>query len=96
MMPSAPSGTGLQDIGELVFAREPPRGASTIECLRAVWEEARWEARCAYDIWHGEGGLEAYVVYLATQDRADAAQDTLARIALGQPSSLEQSSQRSL
>ena len=84
MMPPALSGSSPHDIGELVFARELPHGATMADCLRAAWDEARWEAHFTYDAWHGEGGLDAYVVYRAAQDRADAAQDALARIALGQ------------
>ena len=85
MMPFTSAGTSVIDLGELVFARELPRGASMLDCLRAVWDEARRDARSMYDAWHAQGGADTYVVYRAAQDRADAAQDTLARMALGDP-----------
>jgi hypothetical protein len=83
-MRPAPTDSILRDPGGLVFARELPEGASILDCLQVAWDEARWEARCTYDEWHGMGGTDAYVVYRAAQDRADAAQDALAHIALGQ------------
>ena len=43
-----------------------------------VWEAARTEARLAYAQWSEERTADAYVVYRAAQDRADAAQDGLA------------------
>jgi hypothetical protein len=82
-MRPAPTGT-IRDLGGLVFARELPEGASFFDCLLVAWDEARWEARCTYDEWHGMGGMERYFVYRAAQDRADAAQDALAQIALAQ------------
>ena len=66
------------DGGELVFACELPAGASMIQCLRMAWDEARSEARGTYEAWHHERGHDAYVIYRAAQDRADAAQDALA------------------
>lgn len=71
------------DLGGLVFARDLPEGASILDCLRAAWDEARCEARSRYDEWHGNGGGDAYFVFRAAQDRADAAQDALAHIAYG-------------
>jgi hypothetical protein len=68
------------DGGELVFAGELPPGATMIQCLRMAWEEARSEARGTYEAWHREGGHDAYVIYRAAQDRADTAQDALARV----------------
>jgi hypothetical protein len=84
MMRTATADNGLHDVGELVFARELPHGASILECLWAAWDEARWEARRTYDDWHRSGGGDAYFGYRAAQDRADAAQDTLAEIARAQ------------
>lgn len=84
MTGTATSESGLHDVGELVFARELPSGASILECLWAAWDEARCEARRMYDEWHGPNGADAYFAYRAAQDRADAAQDTLALIARGQ------------
>jgi hypothetical protein len=66
-------------VGELVFQRDLPPGASVSECLRIAWEEARSEARATYEAWRSEGGLAAYLVFRAAQDRADAAQDALAQ-----------------
>ena len=68
------------DGAELVFAGELPAGASMIQCLRMAWDEARSEARGTYQAWHREGGHAAYVIYRAAQDRADTAQDALARV----------------
>ena len=84
MTAHALSGSGLHDIGELVFAHELPQDPTMTDCLRAAWDEARWEAHHTYDAWHRDLGRDAYVVYRAAQDRADAAQDVLARIALAQ------------
>jgi hypothetical protein len=50
----------------------------------AVWSAARAEANLAYEAWCRRGGAEAYAVYRAAEDRADAAEDAL----LGRPSSL--------
>ena len=67
--------------GELVFASDLPAGASLFECLWLAWEEARSEGHCAYHEWQRAGGVDAYIVYRAAQDRADAAQDALAQAA---------------
>jgi hypothetical protein len=69
------------DVGELVFSGELPPDASIIDCLRVAWGEARSEANCAYELWHAERGADAYIVYRAAQDRADAAQDAFAQLA---------------
>lgn len=80
---SAPAGAAvMRDVGELVFSGEPPAGASIVDCLRVAWHEARSEAHCAYELWHAERGADAYIVYRAAQDRADAAQDAFAQLAL--------------
>jgi len=45
----------------------------------AIWSVARAEANLAYDGWReSPGSLEAYAIYRAAEDRADAAQDALA------------------
>lgn len=45
----------------------------------AIWSVARAEANLAYDVWRSSpGSLEAYAIYRAAEDRADAAQDALA------------------
>ena len=44
-----------------------------------AWGDARDEAVDAYRTWRVAPGGESYAVYRAAQDRADAAQDTLAQ-----------------
>jgi hypothetical protein len=48
------------------------------EELNFVWREAQAEANLAYEAWRRYPCLEAYAVYRAAQDQADAAQDGLA------------------
>jgi hypothetical protein len=67
---------------EFSVARPTARDFALLEELSFVRREAQAEANAAYDdwrIWHSD---EAYTVYRAAQDRADAAQDELARWAL--------------
>lgn len=47
--------------------------------LSYVRRHAQAEAELAYKAWGRSPGAEAYAVYRAAQDRADAAQDALAR-----------------
>ena len=47
----------------------------------AVWTVARAEANLAYDDWASSPSAEAYAIYRAAEDRADAAQDALAEFA---------------
>jgi hypothetical protein len=68
--------------GELVFSCEVPLAASMLGCLRLAWQEAQSEARRTYEDWRGLRGPDAYLIYRATQDRADAAQDALAHCSL--------------
>jgi hypothetical protein len=42
-----------------------------------VWSAARAEANLAYDEWCRTHDREAYAVYRAAEDRADAAEDAL-------------------
>ena len=49
--------------------------------LRFVRREAQQEANDAYADWDGLRTVLAYAVYRAAQDRADAAQDDLAKFA---------------
>lgn len=49
-----------------------------LEELRFVRREAQAEANLAYESWCRHPCGERYAVYLAAQDRADAAQDYLA------------------
>ena len=46
--------------------------------LTYVRREAQAEADLAYEAWCRLPGRDGYAVYRATEDRADAAQDTLA------------------
>ncbi len=43
-----------------------------------VWSAARAEANLAYDAWCLRPGAEGYAVYRAAEDRADAAEASLA------------------
>jgi hypothetical protein len=46
--------------------------------LFTVWSAARAEANLAYSAWCAVPGSDAYVVYRAAEDRADAAEQALA------------------
>jgi hypothetical protein len=46
-----------------------------------LWSAARAEANLAYEDWCAQPGREAYAVYRAAEDRADAAEADLARAA---------------
>jgi len=46
--------------------------------LFAVWSAARAEANVAYSAWCEVPGSDAYAVYRAAEDRADAAERALA------------------
>jgi hypothetical protein len=48
------------------------------EELFVLWSAARAEANVAYDDWCGAPGPDAYAVYRAAEDRADAAEADLA------------------
>jgi hypothetical protein len=43
-----------------------------------VWSAARAEANLAYEAWCDAPGTDAYIVYRAAEDRADAAEHALA------------------
>ena len=45
--------------------------------LFVIWSAARAEANLALDAWRARPGREAYLVYRAAEDRADAAEDAL-------------------
>jgi hypothetical protein len=45
--------------------------------LFTVWSAARAEANLAYTAWCDAPGSDAYIVYRAAEDRADAAEQTL-------------------
>jgi hypothetical protein len=48
--------------------------------LFVLWSAARAEANIAYDSWCASPGADAYVVYRAAEDRADAAETELAMV----------------
>ena len=66
----------VEDTHELVLRRTAP--AREADELFVVWGAAQAEANLAYDAWCGRPGAEAYTVYRAAEDRADAAQAALA------------------
>lgn len=70
----------LEDTREIVIdTTAVSAGDATVRGeLLAVWSAARAEANLALDAWRREPGPHAYAVYLAAEDRADAAQDALA------------------
>jgi hypothetical protein len=53
-----------------------------LEEMSFVRREAQAEADLAYEDWRVRAGADAYAVYRAAQDRADAAQDDLAELTL--------------
>jgi hypothetical protein len=63
----------------------PRRGTSAAMSHRfrdelfVLWSAARAEANIAYDAWCSDPGPDAYVVYRAAEDRADAAEVALGR-----------------
>jgi hypothetical protein len=67
----------LVDPGALVFSI-PVEPKSLVDGLWWAWDEAQEAAENAYLEWARAGGRDAYFVYRAAQDRADAAQDVLA------------------
>jgi hypothetical protein len=48
------------------------------DLLFAIWSAARAEANLAYEAWCDARGCDAYAVYRAAEDRADAAELALA------------------
>jgi hypothetical protein len=48
--------------------------------LFTVWSAARAEANLAYEAWCDMRGVDAYTVYRAAEDRADAAEQALAAV----------------
>jgi hypothetical protein len=63
---------GLDDTKELVVSRTPDG-----DVLRDVWRAAQDEADAAYAAWQELKGLDAYLLYRAAADRADAALDAM-------------------
>ncbi len=54
-----------------------------LEEVFVLWSAARAEANLAYDAWCDTPGPEAYAVYRAAEDRADAAEAELASVTAG-------------
>jgi hypothetical protein len=52
--------------------------------LAYAWRTAQDEAVAAYEAWRATPGRAAHAVYTAAQERADHAQDLLARAARGE------------
>lgn len=61
--------------------RRHPRPAHMAHERFVIWSAARAEANLAYDDWCSTRGAEAYAIYRAAEDRADAAEAALARAA---------------
>lgn len=74
----------LTDSGELVFSRDlEPK--SSFDGYWYAWDEAHEHATLAYEAWCKDRTRQSYTVYLAAQERADAAEDALARAAARRP-----------
>ena len=69
----------IEDTHELVLY---PAGGDD---LVSVWRAARAEANAALHAWRRSPGADFYAVYRAAEDRADAAEASLADAADGSP-----------
>jgi hypothetical protein len=67
------------DEREFSVTRPSTHDFAMLEELSFVRREAQAEATIAYEEWRLRPGGHSYAVYRAAQDRADAAQDELAR-----------------
>lgn len=54
--------------------------AQRLDELFTIWSAARAEANLAYQAWCEVRGPDAYTVYRAAEDRADAAEQALALV----------------
>lgn len=63
-----------------VRGRPSAHDIAMVEEIGFVRREAQAEANLAYEDWRDVRSRDAYAVYRAAQDRADAAQDDLARL----------------
>ena len=61
---------------ELLLAAGAPLCWALDELVQ-IWRHAHSQAKLAYEHWQRTRGGDAYAVYRAAQDRADAAQDAL-------------------
>ena len=69
----------IADTHEFVIADPLPADAVQEESeLFAIWSAARAEANEAYEAWGRTPGRDSYSVFLAAEDRADAAEAALA------------------
>jgi acyl-CoA reductase-like NAD-dependent aldehyde dehydrogenase len=71
----------LDDTHEIVLgpvAGPEDQGPFPVGELLFCWRDAEDEAACAYQRWRERPGAQAYAVYRAAADRAEAAQATLA------------------
>jgi hypothetical protein len=67
----------VDDTRELVLP-PPERGDEwRLDELYLAWTAARDDARDAYEAWRLRHGADAYAVYVAAEDRADAALQAL-------------------
>jgi hypothetical protein len=78
MSPSHPRRNVLQEPVEDPFPLSSRYEAAMYMEFSFVRREAQAEADLAYEEWQYDPSIDAYVVYRAAQDRADAAQDALA------------------
>jgi hypothetical protein len=70
----------LDDTYEIVLTPLPEADDELpfpVEELLFCWRDAEEEAAAAYQLWRERPGAEAYAVYLAASDRAEAAQEAL-------------------
>jgi hypothetical protein len=72
---------GVEDTRELVLrpVEEDDDIDWRVDELHLAWVAAAAEAQDAYADWRERSGRDAYLVYRAAEDRADAALATLAR-----------------
>jgi hypothetical protein len=61
------------------YIRDAMASGQQHDVLFTVWSAARAEANLAYGAWCETPGAQAYAVYRAAEDRADAAEQSLAR-----------------
>jgi hypothetical protein len=78
MSPSHPRRNVLQEIVEDLRPLSVRYEFEMYQEFSFVRREAQAEADLAYEDWRRDPTTDAYVVYRAAQDRADAAQDALA------------------
>jgi hypothetical protein len=70
----------VDDTRELVLGAVPEPDDELpfpVEELLFCWRDAEEEAACAYQLGREHPGADAYAVYIAAADRAEAAQDAL-------------------